>query len=114
MTNVAVLEGETNVIGYSQSKQGLVFSTNTSKGPVRCFLQGTKDQTVPKRISLKGYIRSVEYDGEILEEVFVEMFTELSEAQVAEARQALATPTEGNPEDWDDVPPMGPPPEEVM
>ncbi|MBU2735921.1 hypothetical protein HAQ00_09330 [Acidithiobacillus caldus ATCC 51756] len=112
MTNIAVLEGLVIPIGYSEKKKGLIFSVETSHGQVRCFLQGPEDIAVPETISIKGHIRSEEYDGEILEEVFVEMYSETTtknptamvNASVGEA------PQDG---EWEDIPPALPSEEKI-
>ncbi len=107
MTNIAVVEGPVTLIGFSANKKGVVFSVETIHGPVRCFLQGSEGMTVPENISVKGHIRSEDYDGEILEEVFVEMYaardTHVGPAAVS-ATGGSATEEEG----WEDIPPVLP------
>ena len=107
MTNIAVLEGLVIPIGYSEKKKGLIFSVETSHGQVRCFLLGPEDLKIPESISIKGYIRSEDYDGEILEEVFVEMYAEA----VTRNHPAMVNASGGNPSpdgEWEDIPPALP------
>ena len=107
MTNIAVVEGVVTLIGYSAKKKGTVFSVETDRGPVRCFMEGPEGMTVPQSIAIKGHIRSETYDDEILEEVFVEMYSETS----VNSNMAISPAGKGHPTEdggWEDIPPALP------